>query len=129
MSGVKAHPCETRRTGLSARYPEQGRACFGHEGGADSSSTARGRKHPYHARGCRRGGQAGDALFGRQGFGGDAASGAQGLLPIAAAVPAAPCRYHMEVPGDRSEEHTSELPSLMRISYAVFCLKTKQNIY
>src|SRR3546814_3063264 len=24
----------------------------------------------------------------------------------------------------RSEEHTSELPSLMRISYAVFCLKT-----
>src|SRR3546814_9512977 len=25
--------------------------------------------------------------------------------------------------GRRSEEHTSELPSLMRISYAVFCLK------
>src|SRR3546814_1398669 len=29
---------------------------------------------------------------------------------------------------DRSEEHTSELQSLMRISYAVFCLKTKKNI-
>src|SRR3546814_5781373 len=27
----------------------------------------------------------------------------------------------------RSEEHTSELPSLMRISYAVFCLKKKKN--
>src|SRR3546814_7343451 len=27
---------------------------------------------------------------------------------------------------DRSEAHTSELQSLMRISYAVFCLKTKQ---
>src|SRR3546814_7916415 len=27
----------------------------------------------------------------------------------------------------RSEEHTSELQSLMRISYAVFCLKNKQN--
>src|SRR3546814_4669482 len=27
----------------------------------------------------------------------------------------------------RSEEHTSELQSLMRISYAVFCLKKKQN--
>src|SRR3546814_10338280 len=27
---------------------------------------------------------------------------------------------------ERSEEHTSELQSLMRISYAVFCLKTKQ---
>src|SRR3546814_2285703 len=26
----------------------------------------------------------------------------------------------------RSEEHPSELPSLMRISYAVFCLKTKK---
>src|SRR3546814_8405794 len=28
----------------------------------------------------------------------------------------------------RSEEHTSELQSLMRISYAVFCLKKKQEI-
>src|SRR3546814_6715176 len=28
--------------------------------------------------------------------------------------------------GARSEEHTSELQSLMRISYAVFCLKKKQ---
>src|SRR3546814_8232649 len=28
--------------------------------------------------------------------------------------------------GIRSEEHTSELQSLMRISYAVFCLKTKK---
>src|SRR3546814_9561090 len=27
----------------------------------------------------------------------------------------------------RSEEHTSELPSLMRISYAVFCLKKQKN--
>src|SRR3546814_2347942 len=30
--------------------------------------------------------------------------------------------------GRRSEEHTSELQSLMRISYAVFCLKKKKNI-
>src|SRR3546814_950250 len=28
---------------------------------------------------------------------------------------------------DRSEEHTSELQSLMRISYAVFCLNKKKN--
>src|SRR3546814_5573003 len=28
----------------------------------------------------------------------------------------------------RSEEHTSELPSLMRISYAVFCLKKKTTV-
>src|SRR3546814_3195409 len=32
-----------------------------------------------------------------------------------------------QVFGDRSEEHTSELQSLMRISYAVFCLKKKNN--
>src|SRR3546814_7045627 len=30
-------------------------------------------------------------------------------------------------PDRRSEEHTSELQSLMRISYAVFCLKKKTN--
>src|SRR3546814_3702623 len=29
----------------------------------------------------------------------------------------------------RSEEHTSELQSLMRISYAVFCLKKKKNTH
>src|SRR3546814_6391775 len=29
----------------------------------------------------------------------------------------------------RSEEHTSELQSLMRISYAVFCLKNKNNTH
>src|SRR3546814_5497613 len=32
-------------------------------------------------------------------------------------------------PVARSEEHTSELQSLMRISYAVFCLKKKTNTY
>src|SRR3546814_2533019 len=32
-----------------------------------------------------------------------------------------------EPSGTRSEEHTSELQSLMRISYAVFCLKKKNN--
>src|SRR3546814_5823030 len=30
------------------------------------------------------------------------------------------------MPAERSEEHTSELQSLMRISYAVFCLKKKK---
>src|SRR3546814_7951923 len=36
-------------------------------------------------------------------------------------------RERMNIPvfHDRSEEHTSELQSLMRISYAVFCLKKK----
>src|SRR3546814_5139039 len=35
--------------------------------------------------------------------------------------------WELNNPVDRSEEHTSELQSLMRISYAVFCLKKKQN--
>src|SRR3546814_9419804 len=34
--------------------------------------------------------------------------------------------HRADVPTLRSEEHTSELQSLMRISYAVFCLKKKK---
>src|SRR3546814_7584430 len=33
-----------------------------------------------------------------------------------------------KAPAKRSEEHTSELQSLMRISYAVFCLKKKKQL-
>src|SRR3546814_4181043 len=35
---------------------------------------------------------------------------------------------HAHAPELRSEEHTSELQSLMRISYAVFCLKKKTHV-
>src|SRR3546814_6528449 len=35
--------------------------------------------------------------------------------------------YSLQRPEYRSEEHTSELQSLMRSSYAVFCLKKKNN--
>src|SRR3546814_2331531 len=35
------------------------------------------------------------------------------------------CWFQDNLPPNRSEEHTSELQSLMRISYAVFCLKKK----
>src|SRR3546814_7347626 len=37
-------------------------------------------------------------------------------------------RQRIPVKQVRSEEHTSELQSLMRISYAVFCLKKKTNV-
>src|SRR3546814_2882156 len=58
--------------------------------------------------------------------------------PEASAAPAKPrCRGRKAADGrsaavqssysDRSEEHTSELQSLMRLSYAVFCLKKKHN--
>src|SRR3546814_7449609 len=39
-----------------------------------------------------------------------------------------PWHFRDEVTKIRSEEHTSELQSLMRISYAVFCLKKKTKI-
>src|SRR3546814_7778133 len=54
------------------------------------------------------------ALGGRDPFGG------VGVAPVGAVSAR---RAH------RSEEHTSELQSLMRISYAVFCLKTKTHKY
>src|SRR3546814_10890543 len=38
------------------------------------------------------------------------------------------CERHHGDGNHRSEEHTSELQSLMRSSYAVFCLKKKQRI-
>src|SRR3546814_6780408 len=43
------------------------------------------------------------------------------LAPHAASF--RPLPHRLQMLGVRSEEHTSELPSLMRISYAVFCLK------
>src|SRR3546814_7605252 len=40
--------------------------------------------------------------------------------------PVVVCAWHKDWDALRSEEHTSELQSLMRNSYAVFCLKQKQ---
>src|SRR3546814_8095239 len=46
-----------------------------------------------------------------------------GIPPMAVARR---CPMRPPIPITRSEEHTSELKSLMRISYAVFCLKKKK---
>src|SRR3546814_9205668 len=46
--------------------------------------------------------------------------------PRAAKAEAKRLRRHTDQQPVRSEEHTSELQSLMRISYAVFCLKKKK---
>src|SRR3546814_10387978 len=54
------------------------------------------------------------------------------VLFVAIAVPEThflDCIQRLFREADRSEEHTSELQSLMRISYAVFCLKKKINTY
>src|SRR3546814_4869258 len=45
--------------------------------------------------------------------------------PAATMPNSAACLMELMVSPPRSEEHTSELQSLMRISYAVFCLKKK----
>src|SRR3546814_4513368 len=62
----------------------------------------------------------------RRGFP-DPARPAGGLCPGAfrSRLGGDPGRGHRRAARERSEEHTSELQSLMRISYAVFCLKKK----
>src|SRR3546814_5190697 len=47
--------------------------------------------------------------------------------PVVAARAVSPARRRLPASMNRSEEHTSELQSLMRISYAGFCLKKKKN--
>src|SRR3546814_4659346 len=61
-----------------------------------------------------------------------AASSASFCVRCKPAARPAPWRLLTQFPSlsrniDRSEEHTSELQSLMRISYAVFCLKKKKD--
>src|SRR3546814_10286593 len=48
-----------------------------------------------------------------------------GAVPVAEDR-ARPEALRVQLKSERSEEHTSELQSLMRISYAVFCLKKKK---
>src|SRR3546814_10874927 len=52
------------------------------------------------------------------------AAGFRGIVVEAGATLVVDCSATIEA---RSEEHTSDLKSLMRISYAVFCLKKKTN--
>src|SRR3546814_3635722 len=67
--------------------------------------------------------QAERGAFGVDGRGQDRIGESDGVV-----VEAAPLRPEQNARAlGRSEEHTSELQSLMRISYAVFCLKKKTN--
>src|SRR3546814_7688806 len=88
-------------------YLEQGRRRFPRfEGGATDNRARRARRGTDSLRPPDRGGRALISCKAPR-FGGDQSS-----------PPSAPY-----FPSNRSEEHTSELQSLMRISYAVFCLK------
>src|SRR3546814_10804450 len=103
---------------------------------SDLSAKAGGHIRRGQEAACRsHGGRPASCLSARTGIGGRRKSGtvrvsvarhfrilrasgapARGPYPVLAPEP---------VDGARSEEHTSELQSLMRISYAVFCLKKK----
>src|SRR3546814_4332392 len=48
------------------------------------------------------------------------------IIALASGLAVGAQRIYRERQAFRSEEHTSELQSLMRISYAVFCLKKKK---
>src|SRR3546814_2722370 len=74
-----------------------------------------------------RGQQAGQSLAQLEGGGLDLLGlWLDGRLDVLVAFAGERAPYRFLGRADRSEEHTSELQSLMRISYAVFCLKKKK---
>src|SRR3546814_2580658 len=104
--------------------------------GAGSAGRQRPRELPLGGRAVRRGDEASLAAPQRGAGGrfgeltGPAATAPPDIAAagqrVAIARPRG-IRYDGRRPDLRSEEHTSELQSLMRISYAVFCLKKKKN--
>src|SRR3546814_5784781 len=92
----------------------------------------------YEALGlCRPGESASYLRAGKTTYGGDVVVNPSGGLlskghPVGASGVAQAVEIYWQLTaqaGKRSEEHTSELQSLMRISYAVFCLKTKKHTH
>src|SRR3546814_3439806 len=81
---------------------------------------------PGGTAGLRSGGARGQLLVGGQGAGTHPLGGQQADRAAGGPTGGAPLQPHHAPPEPRSEEHTSELQSLMRISYAVFCLKKKK---
>src|SRR3546814_1110909 len=100
------------------------RIAYGRADGEESGNRAtfgESRRIRRHARGGKSGPSRSRLVAERHG-----APGSRRVYCVAAYVAQ---RQERRIHGghlDRSEEHTSELQSLMRISYAVFCLKTKK---
>src|SRR3546814_2882101 len=67
--------------------------------------------------------------FGLSGAGGEDTDGSEAITSVTVTIDAGTLELGAGAPAGRSEEHTSELQSLMRISYAVFCLKKKKQTY
>src|SRR3546814_7149741 len=78
---------------------------------------------PQRLPGC--GGRAGAATAGRN-RGSDKTRGRPSRCSVGRHNPTRKLSFDRRASKGRSEEHTSELQSLMRISYAVFCLKKKK---
>src|SRR3546814_4197766 len=98
-------PAEGQAPDVAADMPQPEQAAVGSDTEAPMSTG-----HGHHA---------GARAPGSRLLGDDASTGAKELP--------APERWINASIEDRSEEHTSELQSLMRNSYAVFCLKKKKN--
>src|SRR3546814_7809081 len=56
----------------------------------------------------------------------DAETDLRTAVTLARGTSATAIKIYADLPAERSEEHTSELQSLMRNSYAAFCLKKKK---
>src|SRR3546814_1121755 len=126
------HSFPTRR---SSDLPDAGR------GGGEQHLALRSRRAARRARGPSHGGARMNGLFLIAEIGGRAvaisADQIESVVDIGVVTPIpladarvrglAALRSRVVTVIDRSEEHTSELQSLMRISYAVFCLNKKKD--
>src|SRR3546814_8378687 len=93
---------------------------FRSHGGGHAARDARRRPALARAHGGRTGGRSGPGIGKLQSV--VLAAGVQGAASVFRL-----CKFSVNCVIERSEEHTYELQSLMRISYAVFCLqKTKK---
>src|SRR3546814_8242302 len=98
-----------------------------HSGAPLQRNQGRGRPQRDTDARCRRSREGRVPFRGDQGSGSSLGKGGSRIMPPAGFDPTIPLKQTATL--YRSEEHTSELQSLMRISYAVFCLKKKTQIY
>src|SRR3546814_9249605 len=107
-----------RRISRALSELESARRLLGRDDGGAKLARA-----GYRGRGARAGGHADLGLSGRLRLAGRSGARCFPHDGYSAGVRDVRCARV----ADRSEEHTYELQSLMRISYAVFCLKKKKN--